>query len=38
LTMDREVRKIKQNLQQKMADLVYCGTSTVLLTLKNLTR
>ncbi|EFX86402.1 hypothetical protein DAPPUDRAFT_187509 [Daphnia pulex] len=25
LTMDREVRKIKQNLQQKMADLVYCG-------------
>ncbi|XP_057377183.1 argininosuccinate synthase-like [Daphnia carinata] len=25
LTMDREVRKIKQQLQQKMADLVYCG-------------
>ncbi|KAI9561614.1 hypothetical protein GHT06_012574 [Daphnia sinensis] len=25
LTMDREVRKIKQQLQQKMTDLVYCG-------------
>lgn len=23
--MDREVRKIKQQLQQKMADFVYCG-------------
>lgn len=27
--MDREVRKIKQSLQTKMADLVYCGKTKV---------
>jgi len=23
--MDREIRKIKRSLQEKMSDLVYCG-------------